>query len=90
MCLSRAYLYMASNTQYFKDVFDFLCKFRWIFRSSNTRFLVDGVFNEIPPDWVPFLQSLDNQQFNQLPIGLQHVRNHICCCKTYTSLFIFS
>lgn len=68
---------MASNHEYFKDVYDFLSKFRWIFRSSNTKFLTEGVLNEIPLDWVTFLQSLATQQLNQLPFGLQHVsRTH--------------
>lgn len=62
-----------SHSDYFKDVYEFLNTYQWIFRSSNTRYLVDGIFNKIPEDWVRFIQSLDNHQLNQLANGLQHV-----------------
>lgn len=61
-----------SDEHFFGDAFDFLSKFDWIYRTSNTEYLASGVLDRMPSEWIDFFAQLSNSEMNMMPDGLEH------------------
>uniref|UniRef100_A0A182N7J7 Methyltranfer_dom domain-containing protein n=1 Tax=Anopheles dirus TaxID=7168 RepID=A0A182N7J7_9DIPT len=55
---------------YFAAAAQFLHRYRWIFCSSNTKFIRCGVLDKLPQEWINDLHGVSNEEFNQIPLGL--------------------
>lgn len=62
--------------KYFRDAFEFLNDYKWIYKSSNTEFLESGILEEMPDEWINCLSQLPNEEFNDIPLNGFNV-NHI-------------
>lgn len=80
MCLSSSY---STSAQYFHDTFQFLNEFDWIYKSSNTQFVANGILDQIPSEWIDSLSKLTNQEFNELPFDGFDVRNECQARQTF-------
>ncbi|XP_053684322.1 methyltransferase-like protein 25B [Sabethes cyaneus] len=54
---------------YFEQCTKFLTEYKWIFESSNTKFVQAGILEEFPKPWIGDLDSTANEQFNRIPLG---------------------
>lgn len=69
---------------YFQSAFKLLIDYQWIFKSSNTKYIADGILDDIPSEWILHLTTLTNEELNKLPFGYINVskscntRNIIC------------
>lgn len=64
----------ASSSEYLRNVLNFLKKYEWIYNYSNTDILIKNVLSNFSPDWRNFIDSLSNEDFNNLPLGMVQVR----------------
>lgn len=66
-----------SDEHFFEDAFDFLSKYDWIYRTSNTEYLANGVLDRMPGEWIDFFGQLPNAELNMMPDGLEHRVRHL-------------
>uniref|UniRef100_A0A182WI73 Methyltranfer_dom domain-containing protein n=1 Tax=Anopheles minimus TaxID=112268 RepID=A0A182WI73_9DIPT len=57
-------------TDYLSTAAEFLYKYKWIFCYNNTKFIRCGVLEEIPQEWINDLNTVSNEEFNHIPLGL--------------------
>lgn len=55
------------NAEFLKRSIEYLLKFSWIFKESNTTFVEKGVLDHIPQSWVDAIAQLSNEDFAELP-----------------------
>uniref|UniRef100_A0A6E8VQM7 Uncharacterized protein n=1 Tax=Anopheles coluzzii TaxID=1518534 RepID=A0A6E8VQM7_ANOCL len=55
---------------YFAAAIPFLEQYSWIFRYNNTKFIRSGVLEALSREWIVDLDTLSNEEFNQIPLGL--------------------
>lgn len=53
--------------EYFQKALPFLKKHNWIYNYPNTDVLLNNVFENIEPDWIPHLEHLGTDSLNRLP-----------------------
>lgn len=58
---------------YFRKAFEFLTEYNWIYKCSNTQYLLADIFNQFPDNWIDCLLNLSNDELNQLPFNLRKV-----------------
>lgn len=68
---------------YFQSAHKLLIDFQWIFKSSNTKYIADGILDHIPTEWISCLTTLTNEELNQLPFGYINVSNIGSCYSSY-------
>lgn len=59
-----------STDEFFALAYEFLAEFNWIYKSSNTEYVANGIFDKIPKDWISFFEQLDAVGVNRLPFGI--------------------
>uniref|UniRef100_A0A182TBR2 Methyltranfer_dom domain-containing protein n=1 Tax=Anopheles maculatus TaxID=74869 RepID=A0A182TBR2_9DIPT len=55
--------------EYFVRAAQFLAEYKWIFCYNNTKFIRNGVLEELPRGWINDLNGASNEEFNQIPVG---------------------
>lgn len=74
------------DSEFFVEAYAFLSEYNWIYRSSNTEYLNNGIFKEIPADWVQFCKQLPNDLLNAIPDGLETSVRVFTTTLTYGTL----
>lgn len=73
---------------YLQDVLKFLKDCQWIYTTSNTEFIANGTLRQIPPDWIPTINSLSLEELNEIPFDYIKVKTKkIVISKAYMNVF---
>lgn len=71
--------------EYFQKALPFLKKHNWIYNYPNTDVLLNNVFENIEPTWIPHLKQLGTDGLNRLPqLEVANVSSIIWGVSKYT------